>query len=450
VTRPADLRTRVCITKYRGYEIEVAYDRDRELAEVALVAEALLRTACGLSSKADDAPITIVPVDDASVATREHIIALLGDDDTLLFPVGGHVVALVGAEHMLYEASALLLADIAAKSAAGHPDAKRIHHELAEASGVVVHLFREAGHIVSGAIEFPSDERWIAQLREFWRDTLDAVLDCVAQLVEQILVEGTDLGMILISLDERLHWFRAMELPRVKVPATAEERRLLIESLAREVLGTQGAGYVGAAEGMWTPGAEVVNTSTHFSSEHGVVLHAETRAGDCCSRRYGIIRQPGRPVKLELVGQSREFQPEGLFTGLLQVADSQPEGRTLDEDLLKAALAAHASTISTLGEGDSLMFAVGEQLVQVIGKRHTICECTLMQLANIKINAKMGNPIAQRLYSELVAGQGLLTHVETGGDDVTCRKVKFVADAEWLGEEDAAVNIFSIGSRPLR
>jgi hypothetical protein len=442
MARSADPNTSEGSAGWRGTEGWITRDYNFELALLGNLAEAAVGKISGLPLH----DLVDAPVDDASLAARKDIIALLDDNEALLFGSSGYIVKVIGAQHMLLEESRLALADVAAQAAAGHLRAQRIHHELTEALGIVVHF---DGDHRTGTIQFPLDEAWVTDRQKYWRRKLDAAVDRVVADVKRRVAAGRSVGIVLVTLEAGLQPRDAVQVPRSELPPTPQMRRMLIEKLARQL--RTAAGYVGVAAGWRNRGAPFVEISMASSDEESVVFQAETRAGDRCVRVCDIIRKKGGSIRFKRLEHSHELQPEGLFTDLLQVADSQAEGRTLDEDLLKTALAAHASTINTLGTGDSLMFGVGEQLVQVIGNGHTIRECTLLQLADIKMQAKAGDPSAQRLYSELVAGQGLLCHVETGEDGVTRGKLKFVADAEWLSEENPlGLNHFSIGSGPPR
>src|SRR5215813_3343390 len=95
----------------------VMHEYDEELGALACAAEFAISQTCELRWLGDDWKPTVV--DDAHLNARAHIIELLGDGDTLLFPVGDQVVQVVGAEHMIFDASGLHLTDIAAKAAAG-------------------------------------------------------------------------------------------------------------------------------------------------------------------------------------------------------------------------------------------------------------------------------------------------------------------------------------------
>ena len=112
-------------------------------------------------------------------------------------------------------------------------------------------------------------------------------------------------------------------------------------------------------------------------------------------------------------------------------------------------MAAHAGTIDALGDDDMLMFAVGEDLVQVIGAEHTVRECTMLRLADIKANAAAGDRRAQRFYYELTAGRGLLIRIERGADGREKAKMKFPAEDRWFAEGDAGLTRVSLDRERL-
>jgi hypothetical protein len=124
------------------------------LYQLATWAEQVIAKACELEWQGDRAKN--VEVDDASLVAREQVIASLGKGQTLLFPVRGYVVQVVGAKHMLVEWTGLPVEAIEAKARAGHSDAQRIYHELTEMSGVVVRRAHARYDGASFVIEFPS------------------------------------------------------------------------------------------------------------------------------------------------------------------------------------------------------------------------------------------------------------------------------------------------------
>jgi hypothetical protein len=130
------------------------------LYHLATCAEQVIAKVCELEWRGDREES--VEVDDASLVAREQVIASLGKKQTLLFPVRGYVVQVVGAKHMLLELSGLPVEAIEAKAQAGHSDAQRIYHELTEMSGVVVRWGRVWSGGVNFVIEFPSD--WFTQV----------------------------------------------------------------------------------------------------------------------------------------------------------------------------------------------------------------------------------------------------------------------------------------------
>jgi len=54
------------------------------------------------------------------------------------------------------------------------------------------------------------------------------------------------------------------------------------------------------------------------------------------------------------------------------------------------------------------MFAVGDQVVQVIGPTHHVRLCTKLSLQHIKAAAAAGHADAQEAYAELTTGSGVL------------------------------------------
>src|SRR5262249_43284076 len=191
-------------------------------------------------------------------------------------------------------------------------------------------------------------------------------------------------------------------VPADIVPPTQPERRYLMECIAPEFLAGR-AGYVMAAE-CWVPAEKGV---APLASTEAVILHAETRSGDTRVRIYPIIRSHQGPPRLAMP-QEEPGPSNGTFSRLLQVADAF-QG-SVDHASLQCALAAHADMIETLGDGDILMFAVREQLVQVIGPHHHVRLCTKLRLADIKAQAIAGNAGAQQAYFELTAGPGAFIH----------------------------------------
>jgi hypothetical protein len=193
-------------------------------------------------------------------------------------------------------------------------------------------------------------------------------------------------------------------VPADIVPPTQPDRRYMMECLAPEVFAGV-RGYVVLAECWVTAGNDVAAVA----STEAVVLQAETRSGDVRGRTYPIIRSHQGAPRLGLQ-QEEPAAPNGTFSRLLQVADAF-QG-SVDHTSLQCALAAHADVIDTLGDGDILMFAVREQLVQVVGPRHQVRLCTKLRLAEIKAQALTGDSRAQQAYFELTAGRGALIHVD--------------------------------------
>jgi len=444
--RPTEAAIADCVNVRARPPVWVMREYDTELGALACAAEFAISKACELRWLGDDWKTTAV--DEADLDARAHVIELLGDGDTLLFPVGDQVVQVVGAEHMVFDASGLRLTDIAAKAAAGHASAQRIYRELTEGPGVVIHVRAEAEAGRTARLEYPADEQWIAERRERLKTALDVALDLTARHAERMLGEVGEVGMTLIPLDARLQPLDGLQVPLDHIPPTSAARRLHVEHLARGNFLKAAAGYIALAETWRAPAEWSGRPSDYSARQEGVILQAETRARDCCTRLYNIIRRPGEPPKLELVNQSREAPP-GLLSGLLQVADAVPERKCVDDGLLQTALAAHAETIKTLGLGDMLMFAVGDELVQVIGTEHTVRECMMLRLADIKASAAAGDRRAQRFYYELTAGRGLVIRIERGPDGRDRAKMKFPSEEGWFSEGDAGLNRVSLDRERL-
>jgi hypothetical protein len=245
---------------------------------------------------------------------------------------------------------------------------------------------------------------------------LAQALDDAARTAEEALAEGKPLGIRIVALDEHLEPVDVGLIPAHLVPPTPGSRRFLMEGLAPGFLATA-TGYIAVTE-VWRPGHE----ADSGDPGEAVLLQAETRAGDGRVRTYPIIRSAtGLPSFAP--PQEKPAPSRGTFSRLLQVAASF-QGY-VDETSLKLALAAHADVIETLGEGDLLMFAVGEHLVQVIGPHHGVRLCTKLRLRDIKAAAAAGDASAQRSYFELTAGQGVFTHLDPIGRSAT---VAFTAD----------------------
>jgi hypothetical protein len=392
--------------------VHITRDSDLKLYQLAAAAELVIAKTCEL--KWDGFRSRRIEIDDASLLAHQQVIALLEDGETLLFPQGGYVVQVVGVEHMVAEESGLPMEAIRAKGEAGHPGAQVIHRELTEGSGVVVRQHKTDDAGVTFAVECPSNDGWVAERRQRWRDALEAALDLAAHRAERMLSKRGSLGMILLPLDARLKPLEALEIPLDMIPPTAKERRKLMEALANP--GLRGAtGYIGIAECVRHRGEQPAERSHHPSAEEAAILQAETRAGDCCCRVYRIVRKGHRRPKLKLVERSFE-SPPGVFCGLMEAADASPEGPCLDDSLLNVALASHADTIGALGDEDMLMFAVGEQLVQVIGPERRVRKCTMLRLADIKAKAIAGDKQAQKGYYQLTAGSGMLLRAERAAD----------------------------------
>jgi len=164
------------------------------------------------------------------------------------------------------------------------------------------------------------------------------------------------------------------------------------------------------------------NSANSLARAEVILLQAETRAGDSRVLVYPIIWSDVGPPRL---APPRELaaEPQGTFSRLLSVADATRG--CIDETLLQVALAAHADAIETLRDGDILMFAVGDQLVQVIGPQHALRLCTKLRLRDIKAAAANGDARAQRSYFELTAGQGIFTHSDRMDGSAT---MTFAAD----------------------
>jgi len=286
---------------------------------------------------------------------------------------------------------------------------------------------------------------WTPEQAEQSKLALDDALDLTARHAERMLREVGGVGMILIPLDARLQPLDGLQIALDHIPPTSGARRFRVEDLARNVL-KAAAGYIALAEIWQAPAGRARKPSEHPEREEGVILQAETRARDCCTRLYAIIRRPGEPPTLALADQSRESAP-GLFGGLLQVADAVTERSCLlDDRLLQTALAAHAETIHGLRHDDLLMFAVGANLVQVIGSEHTVRECTMLRLADIKAKATAGDERARRLYYELTAGRGVLQRVERGVDGRETVKMKFPSEPGWFAAMESGLNRVSVAS----
>ena len=140
--------------------MHIERDPDWGLYQLASCAELVIAKACELEWRGDRAER--VEVDDASLVARDQVIASLGKEQTLLFPVRGYVVQVVGVKHMLFELSGLPVEAIEAKARAGHPVAQGIYHELTEMSGVVVRRAHASYGGVTFVIEFLSG--WFTQV----------------------------------------------------------------------------------------------------------------------------------------------------------------------------------------------------------------------------------------------------------------------------------------------
>lgn len=236
------------------------------------------------------------------------------------------------------------------------------------------------------------------------RRALDKTLDEVATEAERALPAGEALGIWLVPLGDDLEPLDLKIIPAHIVPRTQPERRYMMECLAPEAL-AGGRGYIAVAE-CWAPAG---NDVAAVASTEAIVLQAETRSGDVRIRSYPIIRSHHESPTLG-VPREEPADPNGTFSRLLQVADAFQGA--VDSTALQCALGAHADLIETLGDGDILMFAVREQLVQVIGPEHRVRLCTRLRLAEIKAQAIAGNSRAQQAYFELTAGRGALIHVD--------------------------------------
>jgi hypothetical protein len=246
---------------------------------------------------------------------------------------------------------------------------------------------------------------------------LDSALDEAARAAEQALVGGEPLGLWLLPLDDHLAPRGTLRLPADAIPPSPSERRWLMECLVPGPL-AGAAGYIVVGEGV-SPSR---NNGDPANRAEVVLMHAETRAGAARVRMYPIIWSDAAPPRL---APPREEPAEhaGTFSRLLQVADSF-QG-SVDETLLQHALAAHAEAIDALAKGDALIFAVGEQLVQVIGANHRVRLCTKLRLRDVKGAADAGKPGAQREYFELTAGRGILMHLDRTDGSAT---IMFAAD----------------------
>lgn len=248
---------------------------------------------------------------------------------------------------------------------------------------------------------------------------LDKALADAARAAEEALVEGEPIGLWLLPLDDHLAPRGTLKLPADQIPPTPAERRWLMECLVPGPL-AGAAGYIVVGEGV-SPAR--INGDPANRAEV-IFMQAETRAGDARVRFYPIIWSDAAAPRL---ASPREVPAEDgrTFSRLLQVADAF-QG-CLDDTLLQCALAAHADVIETLADSDTLMFAVGEQLVQVLGANHHVRLCTKLRLLDIKAAADAGHVAAQRAYFELTAGRGLLTHVDMTDGSTT---LTFVADLD--------------------
>jgi hypothetical protein len=239
---------------------------------------------------------------------------------------------------------------------------------------------------------------------------LDEALDRAARAAEQALDRSEPLGIWLQPLNDDLEPLDTLRLPAHKIPSNPADRRWMMECIAPEAL-SGAAGYVIVAEGV---GASKDNGDV-------IIMHAETRAGDARTRVYPIIWSDSVAPRLA-PPEEGPASSQGTFSRLLQVADAF-QG-CVDDTLLQSALAAQAGVIEELGDGDILMFAVGEQLVEVIGANHRVRLCTKLRLKNIKAAAAAGNVDAQRSYFELTAGCGILIHLNTDGSST----IRFAVD----------------------
>jgi len=234
---------------------------------------------------------------------------------------------------------------------------------------------------------------------------LDKALADAARAAEEALAEGEPLGLWLLPLDDHLAPRDTLKLPADEIPSTPAERRWLMECLVPGPL-AGAAGYIVVGEGV-SPSR--INGDPANRAEV-IFMQAETRAGDARVRFYPIIWSDAAAPRLASP-QEKPAEEKGTFSRLLQVADSF-QGR-VDHTLLQRALAAHADVIEELADGDILMFAVGEQLVQVIGAKHRVRLCTKLHLLDFKAAADAGEPGALREYFELTAGRGVLIHRDT-------------------------------------
>src|SRR5262245_32549973 len=246
---------------------------------------------------------------------------------------------------------------------------------------------------------------------------LDKALDGAARAAEQALVKGAPLGLWLLPLDNHLAPRGTLRFPADQIPPTCAERRWLMECLVPRPL-AGAAGYIVVAEGV-SPSR---NNGDPTSRADVILMQAETRAGDARVRIYPIIWSDAAAPRLA-PPMEQGAEQAGTFSGLLQVADAF-QG-SVDDTLLHFALAAHADVIETLADGDILLFAVGEQLVQVIGAEHRLRPCTKLRLPDIKAAAEAGDAGAQRQYFELTAGHGILTHLDRTNGTAT---IRFAAD----------------------
>jgi hypothetical protein len=246
---------------------------------------------------------------------------------------------------------------------------------------------------------------------------LDKALADAARAAEEALVEGEPIGLWLLPLDDHLAPRGTLKLPADQIPPTPAERRWLMECLVSGPL-AGAAGYIVVGEGV----SPARNNGDPANRAEVIFMQAETRAGDARVRMYPIIWSDVAAPRLA-PPQEQAAELAGTFSRLLQVADAF-QG-CVDDTLLQCALAAHADVIETLDDGDILMFAVGEQLVQVIGAEHRVRPCTKLRLRDIKAAAEAGKPGAQREYYELTAGRGLLMHRDKTNGTTT---IMFVAD----------------------
>src|SRR5438067_3802765 len=109
------------------------------------------------------------------------------------------------------------------------------------------------------------------------QERLDAVIEEGVAAARGVLEAGSTLGILFAKLDENLAQ-SAIRIPVEDVPATAGERREMMEALAAELL-TNAAGYIVVTEG-WTAPPEWMGLPSACPDRGEVIIvQVETRAG---------------------------------------------------------------------------------------------------------------------------------------------------------------------------